>query len=58
MPEGGFAMPNGMPMVRDVLVDWFKSRAGRMHADDFYDPQALRWNRPDPMPPECRLSAD
>jgi 5'-nucleotidase len=58
MPEGGFAMPNGMPMVRDVLVDWFKSHAGRMHADDFYDPQALRWNRPDPMPPECRLSAD
>jgi 2',3'-cyclic-nucleotide 2'-phosphodiesterase (5'-nucleotidase family) len=58
MPEGGFAMPNGMPMVRDVLVDWFKSRAGRMHADDFYDPQALRWNRPDPLPPECHLSAD
>jgi 5'-nucleotidase len=58
MPEGGFTMPNGTPLVRDTLVNWFKSRAGRMHADDFYDPQALRWNRPDPMPPECRLSGD
>jgi len=58
MPEGGFAMPNGMPMVRDVLVDWFRGHGGRMHADDFFDPDALRWNRPDPMPPECRLSVD
>jgi len=57
-PEGGFAMPNGTPMVRDTLVRWFKARGGRMHADDFFDPENLRWNRPDPMPPECRLSAD
>jgi len=57
-PEGGFAMPNGTPMVRDTLVRWFKERGGRMHADDFFDPENLRWNRPDPMPPECRLSAD
>lgn len=58
MPEGGFTLPNGSPLVRDVLVSWFKSRAGRLHGDDFFDPDALRWNRPAPMPPECRLSAD
>ena len=58
MPEGGFIMSNGTPMVRDVLVRWFKERGGRMHADDFFDPDNRRWNRPDPMPPECRLSAD
>jgi len=57
-PAGGFNIPQGMPQVRDILVSWFRSHGGRMHADDFYDPQALRWNRPDPMPPECRLSAD
>lgn len=58
MPEGGFVIPYGTPMVRDVLVDWFRSHGGRMHADDFFDPESLRWNRPDPMSPECRLSAD
>jgi 5'-nucleotidase len=58
MPEDGFIMTNGMPLVRDMLVNWFRSRAGRMRADEFFDPDALRWNRPDPMPPECHLSAD
>lgn len=57
-PEGGFALPYGAPMVRDTLVRWFKDRGGRMSADDFFDPENLRWNRPDPMPPECRLLAD
>jgi len=58
MPAGGFATPNGTPLVRDTLVNWFRGHGGRMHADDFFDPDALRWNRPDPMPPECRLSVD
>jgi 2',3'-cyclic-nucleotide 2'-phosphodiesterase (5'-nucleotidase family) len=58
MPEGGFTTPNGTPLVRDTLVNWFRSHGGRMHGDDFFDQDAPRWNRPDPMPPECRLSAD
>ncbi len=58
MPEGGFNMPQGAPLVRDILVNWFRSRGGRMHKDDFFDAEKPRWNRPDPMPPECRLSAD
>jgi len=58
IPTGGFDIPYGTPMVRDMLVNWFKERGGRIHADDFFDPDNRRWNRPDPMPPECRLSAD
>ena len=58
IPTGGFDIPYGTPMVRDMLVKWFKERGGRIHADDFFDPDNRRWNRPDPMPPECRLSAD
>jgi 5'-nucleotidase len=54
-PEGGFAMPNGTPLVRDALVSWFRNRGGSMNVDDFFDPDNLRWNRPDPMPAECRL---
>jgi 2',3'-cyclic-nucleotide 2'-phosphodiesterase (5'-nucleotidase family) len=58
MPEDGFAMVNGTPLVRDTLVTWFRSRGGRMHADDFFDADNLRWNRSDSLSPECRLSAD
>ena len=58
MPAGGFNMLQGTPLVRDILVSWFRSRGGRMHSDDFFDPDVPRWNRPDPLPPECRLSAD
>ena len=58
MPEGGFVTPNGTPLVRDTLVNWFRGHGGRMHGDDFFDQDVLRWNRPDPMPPECGLSAD
>jgi 2',3'-cyclic-nucleotide 2'-phosphodiesterase (5'-nucleotidase family) len=54
-PEGGFALPDGTPLVRDTLVSWFRNRGGSMSADDFFDPENLRWNRPDPMPAECRL---
>lgn len=54
-PEGGFALPNGTPLVRDTLVSWFRNRGGSISADDFFDPDKLRWNRPDPMPAECAL---
>ena len=58
MPSGGFNIPQGTPQVRDILVSWFRGHGGRMHADDFFDPENLRWNRPDPVPLECRLSVD
>ena len=48
-------MPSGTPTVRDTLVSWFRSRGGRMHADDFFKPGELRWNRPDVMPADCAL---
>jgi 5'-nucleotidase len=54
-PEGGFTLPNGTPMVRDVLVSWFRNRGGSMSADEFFDPENPRWNRPDPVPSGCRL---
>jgi 5'-nucleotidase len=55
IPEGGFGVPNSTPLVRDTLVSWFRKRGGSMSADDFYDPESLRWNRPEPMPADCRL---
>lgn len=57
IPEGGFDMPLGTPAVRDTLVEWFRSRGGRMSAADFRDPENLRWNLPDPLPEDCALPA-
>ena len=56
MPGDGFDMPYGTPLVRDELVGWFRQQGGRMHADDFFDPDNLRWNLPDEVPAECQLS--
>jgi 5'-nucleotidase len=58
MPEGGFEIPTDTPLVRDILVNWFQDRGGRMHADDFFDLEHLRWNLPDPLPADCFFSAD
>ncbi|MDX2411449.1 MAG: 5'-nucleotidase C-terminal domain-containing protein [Woeseiaceae bacterium] len=55
-PEGGFNIPSGTPLVRDILVDWFRRRGGTMRADEFRDPENLRWNLPDPLPEECSFS--
>jgi 5'-nucleotidase len=53
MPEGGFDVPYGTPLVRDTLVDWFKRRGGTMNASEFFAPDNLRWNLPDPLPESC-----
>ena len=55
-PEGGFNIPSGTPLVRDVLVDWFRRHGGTMNADEFRDPKSLRWNLPDSLPEECSFS--
>jgi len=56
IPEDGFEIPNGTPLVRDTLVEWFKERGGSMSADEFRDPENLRWNLPDPLPEDCSFS--
>jgi 5'-nucleotidase len=58
IPEGGFELPRGTPLVRDTLVEWFKNRGGSMNAAEFRDPDNLRWNLPDPLPDDCRFSAN
>lgn len=56
-PEGGYEIPTGTPLVRDIIVDWFKRRGGTLSADEFRDPENLRWNLPDPLPEECSYPA-
>jgi len=56
IPEGGFEIERGIPLVRDTLVEWFRNRGGSLNAAQFLDPDNLRWNLPDPLPDNCSFS--
>lgn len=45
MPTGGFTFDDDLPLVRDVLVNWFRGR-GSLRADDFLTGDAPKWRVP------------
>ncbi len=42
MPDGGFAVDDSLPRVRDALVHWFEHQEG-LHPEDFSSAAAPRW---------------
>lgn len=55
LPEGGFDVDDSMPLTRDVLVEWFRSRAGSLNPEDFLTTASPKWNVPDSLPASCTL---
>ena len=55
LPNGGFDVDDSLPLTRDVLVDWFRSKAGSLNPDDFVSTDRPRWNLPDQLPATCSL---
>ena len=55
LPDGGFDIPNNIPLARDALEEWFTARGGRLRADQFLDPEMPRWNLPEKLPQNCSL---
>lgn len=55
IPDGGFAVDYSMPLTRDVLVEWFRSKAGSLSPDDFLSAARPRWNLPSELPATCTL---
>ncbi|MGB5512012.1 MAG: 5'-nucleotidase C-terminal domain-containing protein, partial [Woeseiaceae bacterium] len=55
IPDEGFEIDEGMPLIRDVLVDWFKGQSGQLSPDKFESTASPRWNLPDSVPDTCRL---
>ncbi|MGB5576730.1 MAG: 5'-nucleotidase, partial [Woeseiaceae bacterium] len=55
MPEGGFAVGDGMPLTRDVLVEWFEDTGSSLNPDDFVTAGKPKWNVPDSLPASCTL---
>ncbi len=42
LPDGGFAIDDGLPRVRDALIHWFRHQQ-RLHPEDFSSAGAPRW---------------
>jgi 5'-nucleotidase len=54
MPAGGFDFDNTEPLMRDVLVQWFRAQDGRLSPADFLSDEP-RWNLPKILPESCTL---
>jgi 5'-nucleotidase len=55
MPDGGFDVENGMPLTRDVLVEWFQDNGDSLNPADYVTTENPKWNVPDPLPASCML---
>ncbi len=55
IPTGGFAIDDSMPLVRDVLVSWFRNGPGTLKPEDFSSDSAPRWDVPASLPASCVL---
>ncbi len=55
IPDAGFEMDYSGPLVRDTLVDWFRSQGGTLDPANFLTTDSPRWNAPDPLPAGCVL---
>ena len=55
MPVGKYRYDENQPFTRAAIVSWFKSRRGRLNADQFIDPDERKWNLPADLPASCRL---
>jgi 5'-nucleotidase len=47
MPDGGFATDSGLPLTRDLLVDWFSAQPGPLRPEDFQTIDNPKWRVPD-----------
>ena len=55
MPPGGFPVGYELPRTRDVIVDWLRSRGGRLDPADWRSDEAPAWNPTEKIPPGCAL---
>ena len=54
MPAGGFKFADDPRFTRDLLVQWFKKRGGRLSAGEFSSAARPRWNFSDSFAAQCQ----
>jgi 5'-nucleotidase len=55
IPDGGFRLQSGMPLTRDVLLEWFSNNGDSLDPADFETHTAPKWNVPDTITSSCTL---
>jgi 5'-nucleotidase len=55
IPDDGFTMDYSRPLVRDALVEWFRSQGGTLNPEDFVTTASPKWNLPESLPESCAL---
>jgi 5'-nucleotidase len=54
MPTGGFQYADDPRLTRDLLIDWFRKRGGRLSAEDFSTEAKPRWNFTESFVAQCQ----
>ncbi len=54
MPEGGYEFADDPRFTRDLLVNWFRKRSGRLTAEEFNSEDNRRWNFSDSFVAQCQ----
>ncbi len=47
IPDGGYATDYKLPLTRDLLVEWFRSRPGPLRPEHFGTTANPKWTVPD-----------
>lgn len=55
IPDDGFEPQPDQPLVRDALVEWFRTNPGTLAPATFDTRATPKWTLPDIMPPSCQL---
>ena len=55
IPDDGFAIDETMPLVRDVLITWFRNGPDVLRPEDFQSTEQPRWSVPASLPAGCAL---
>jgi hypothetical protein len=57
IPAGGLDTDQGLPLTRDVLVQWFIENAGTLDPAQFRTHASPKWQLPDIIPETCSGNA-
>jgi hypothetical protein len=53
-PLGEIRTVEGLPLLRESLVAWLRSRGGRLNENQFVSPEHRRWSYPGSRPVVCQ----
>ncbi|MFK7957667.1 MAG: bifunctional UDP-sugar hydrolase/5'-nucleotidase [Lysobacterales bacterium] len=53
MPEGGFPIDFGAPLVRDIIIEWLADQPSPLMPAAFRNESTINWHRPAALDPSC-----